>query len=109
MVAQLRVYRIKAAGMEDWMREWRDDVRPLREHFGFSVLGAWVAVDQDTFIWILAHEDFEAADAAYYGSPERRALDPDPARHILDASTWLMAPLPAVSEGEPLDEQADSD
>ena len=27
-------------------------------------------------------DDFAAANAAYYDSPDRTALDPDPARHL---------------------------
>lgn len=93
MVCQLRVYRINSGAMDDWLREWREHVRPLRESFGFSILGAWVGAEGKTFVWILAHEDFQTADEAYYSSPERRTLDPDPARHIAGSTTWKMRPV----------------
>jgi hypothetical protein len=87
---QIRVYRIRPGALEEFEREWRDHVLPLRRRFGFEVLGAWASVEEDTFVWILRHEgDFAEADRAYYESPERAALDPDPARHILEPRAFL--------------------
>ena len=56
---------------------------------GFDVLGPWVGED-DRFVWLVGHEDLEAADAAYYASPERAALDPDPARLLADVQTTIL-------------------
>ena len=86
MTIQLRDYQVKAGEMEEWLAEWTASVRPLREQFGFRILGAWVLDSERRFIWILAHEDFESADDRYYRSPERRALQPDPARHLASAA-----------------------
>jgi hypothetical protein len=41
-------------------------------------------------VWIIGHDDFEAADKTYYDSPERAAMDPDPRRLIRQADTRLM-------------------
>ena len=82
----LRMYTIRPGAMEAWLEEWREDVVPLRRRLGFEVLGAWAG--EDTFTWLLGYDGadgIEAANAAYYASPERAALDPDPARHIADA------------------------
>ena len=41
-----------------------------------------------TFTWLLGYarpDGIEAANAAYYESPARAALDPDPPRHIAEA------------------------
>ena len=90
METQVRVYRIKPGALDSFEREWRQHVLPLRRKFGFEVLGAWASVEDDTFVWIVAHsEDFGTADRAYYASPERAALDPDPARHILEPRAFL--------------------
>ena len=61
------------------------------------VLGPWIAEDEDLFVWILGHDgDWEAEDSRYYSSDERRAIDPDPARHLAEARHTLMrAPAPA--------------
>ena len=79
---QLRIYRIKEGELDEWVDEWDRHVAPLRRQHGFHVLGPWI---QDrTFVWLLGYSPggFEAADARYYGSDERKRLDPDPARHI---------------------------
>jgi NIPSNAP len=91
---QVRVYRIRPGELEEFEREWREQVVPLRRRFGFEVVGAWASEDGETFVWIIRHEgDFTAADRAYYLSPERAALDPDPARHISDPRAFLVRPL----------------
>ena len=84
----LRIYTIKPGEMADWLDEWRAQVLPLRRQLGFTILGAWVSDENDTFTWLLGYdgaEGLEAANAAYYDSPARAALDPDPARHIGEA------------------------
>lgn len=86
---QLRMYRVEPGRMDDWVDEWRAHVRPLRESMGFQVLGPWAGED-DRFVWLIGHDDLEAADAAYYSSPERTALQPDPARLLVDVQTFLL-------------------
>ena len=84
----LRIYTIRPGELEEWITEWRAHVLPLRRRLGFEVLGAWVSDEDNTFTWLLGYdgsEGLEAANAAYYNSPERIALDPDPARHIAEA------------------------
>jgi hypothetical protein len=46
------------------------------------VAGAWIAREENRFVSIIGHDDFAAANDAYYASPERAAMDPDPARHL---------------------------
>ena len=86
---QLRMYRVREGELDEWLREWREQVLPLRRGQGFEVLGPWVGED-GLFVWLIGHDDLEAANAAYYDSPERAALDPDPARHLSDVQTWLL-------------------
>jgi len=81
----LRIYTIKPGEMAEWVDEWREHVLPLRRRLGFAVLGAWVGDDTDTFTWLLGYDSPDGLAAAYYDSPERAALDPDPARHIAEA------------------------
>ena len=86
MATQLRDYRIRAGELDRFIEEWRTGVAPLRRARGFEIPGAWTIPDEDRFVWLLVHpgdwDAFEAADAAYYASPERASLDPDPARLI---------------------------
>jgi NIPSNAP protein len=94
---QVRIYRIKPGKLDAFVDEWRERVVPLRRQFGFEVLAAWASEEADTFVWILRHDgDYAAADREYYLSPERGALDPDPARLIEEprAFTARSVPLP---------------
>ena len=86
---QLRLYRVEPGRMDDWVREWRDHIRPLREAKGFRVVGPWVG-EEDRFVWLIGHDDFAAADAAYYSSPERAQLDPDPARLLVETEALML-------------------
>ena len=79
---QLRIYGVLPGHGEDFAREWAEVVVPLRRAHGFEVVGGWLTEDKDRFVWIVGHDDFEAADAAYYDSPERTAIHPEPTRHI---------------------------
>jgi hypothetical protein len=87
---ELRVYTVKPGQMEVWVAEWREHVYPLRLKLGFSVPAAWVVDGEDRFVWLLEYDgdDYQAANDAYYASPERRALDPDPARHLAATEHW---------------------
>jgi hypothetical protein len=92
---QVRVYRIKPGKLEAFVREWRENVAPLRQRFGFEVLGAWASTEDDTLVWIIGHDgDFASADRAYYASRERVALNPDPARNILEPRAFLARAVP---------------
>ena len=86
---QLRMYGVKSGELDDFVDEWRSTVLPLRLAQGFHVLGPWVTGD-DRFVWLVGHDELERADAAYYASPERAALDPDPARHLDKVETLLL-------------------
>ncbi len=83
------MYRIRPGELDRWLEEWRATVKPLREAAGFDVLGPWVG-EADLFVWLIGHEDLEAADAAYYASSQRAALDPDPARLLADTQTFQL-------------------
>jgi len=79
---QLRDYRITPGAMDRFLQAWTEGVVPLRERFGFRFFGVWANEETHRFVWIIGHDDFEQADQAYYSSPERTALDPDPAQWI---------------------------
>ena len=59
MQFQLRTYRVKPGLMDEWLEAFAAGALPVRRQFGFSVLGPWVVRDEDRFIWIVGHEDFE--------------------------------------------------
>jgi NIPSNAP len=93
---QIREYTVKPGEMEDWLEEWRSQIVPLRRRYGFEVLGAWTVDGTDQFIWIITYrgpKSWSEANADYYGSPERKAMDPDPARHLAHTQGRLMSEL----------------
>ena len=93
MKFQVREYTVRPGEMEEWLSEWRSRIVPLRESHGFEVLGAWTVDGTDQFIWIISYrgaKSWEQANEDYYSSPERKALDPDPARHLAKTDTRLM-------------------
>jgi len=71
-------------------------VLPLRQKFGFKIENAWVICERNEFVWIVSYdgtESWESKDAAYYNSPERKALNPDPARYIAQVNHWFLTPI----------------
>ena len=94
MKFQIREYTVKPGEMQEWLGEWRARIVPLRESLGFEVIGAWTVDGTDQFIWIIGYsgpKSWEQANDDYYTSPERKALDPDPARHLIKTDTKLMS------------------
>lgn len=94
MAFQIREYTVKPREMDEWIDEWRSKLVPLRQRLGFEVRGAWTVDGTDQFIWILEYDgpkEWKEAEADYYASPERKALDPDPARHLAQTGGRLMS------------------
>jgi hypothetical protein len=90
METQLRVYRIADGHLDDFVRAWVAGVLPLRREFGFEI-EAWTQVGGDRFVWLVRYGGvgtFADADARYYASPQRKALDPDPAQWIVGNETY---------------------
>ncbi len=89
METQLRVYRIAPGHLAEFVRAWQAGVLPLRRKFGFEI-EAWTAAGDARFVWLLRYQGpGTLADAVerYYASPERRALDSDPAQWIVGNET----------------------
>jgi hypothetical protein len=85
---QLREYRIQDGQMDAWIAGWTTGVVPLRQEFGFQVIGAWVDRQNDRFVWLVGYtgaDGFDAANERYYASPKRAALRPEPSELIEEA------------------------
>ena len=76
--------------MDDWVEMWRSEVLPLRRRFGFSVIGPLVIHDESRFVWIVGHYDFSEANAAFYNSPERSALEPQIPKYLDKVEAWML-------------------
>jgi hypothetical protein len=87
---QLRIYQVKEGRMDGWVEMWRSEVLPVRRRFGFSVIGPWVIHDESRFVWIVGHDDFSEANAAFYNSPERSALEPRIPEYLDKVEAWML-------------------
>jgi hypothetical protein len=90
---QLREYTIAPGRLDAFAELWNRSVRVLRQKKGFTIEGAWLIPSESRFLWIVSHdgpEGWEAADRAYYDSPERKAMDPDPASFIVAKRTLFI-------------------
>ena len=90
---QMRRYVVNLGDLDRFLDEWRREIVPLRERFGFRVDGAWVIRDEHRFVWLLSYDGddgFEAANDRYLRSPARAAVQPDPERLLMETETTLM-------------------
>lgn len=97
MKHQLRIYTINHGMLDEFAQLWRKSVYPLRIKVGFQVTGAWVNREINQFVWILSYDGpqtWEEANNAYYASPERKALNPDPAQFIARMETYFIEDVP---------------
>jgi hypothetical protein len=70
----------------------------LHYQFGYTIPNSWVLRERNEFVWIVSYdgpEDWDARQAAYYGSPERTGVDPklDPAQYIAKTERWFIDPV----------------
>ena len=97
MPFQLRQYTVKPGQMGHWIAEWRSQIVPLRRRLGFRIIGAWTVKGTDQFVWIIGYDgpqSWQDAEAGYYDSPERKAMSPDPARHLAQTEATMMDEVP---------------
>ena len=79
--------------MDEFVKQWRTEIVPLRKKIGFVVIGGWMDRKDNRFVWIVGWEgsgSFEEASKRYYGSPERAAISPDPTTYLEEIKTSMM-------------------
>lgn len=81
---QLRMYTINKGQMDEFFAAWRAGVVPVRQKFGFRVEGGWVVENENRFFWLISYEgdDWDAAEAAYFNSDERKNMNPSPSQYV---------------------------
>ncbi|GAC1653222.1 MAG: hypothetical protein NVS9B1_02030 [Candidatus Dormibacteraceae bacterium] len=93
MPKQLRIYTVKPGEMEDWCREWKAKIVPLRARHDFRIEGPWVIDAHDQFVWMMEYtgeDGWDVADARYYDSQERKDIAPEPMRHLVKREQWFI-------------------
>ena len=96
MVSQLRIYTINRGMMDSWLKVFEEHIRPLHSKMGMPVERTWVSADGTDFIWIRSFQNAEEIaekEAAYYGSPERKALGDLPTSHIAKINVQVIEPV----------------
>lgn len=96
MPTQLRIYTINRGALPEFAAEWRQKIKPLRLKLGFQIPAAWTVEAANQFIWVMSYEgpeDWDTLDQAYFHSEERKAMQPDPARHIARIEQYFVKPL----------------
>jgi hypothetical protein len=92
---QLRDYEIAEGHLGDFVAAWTAGVLPLRRAAGFHV-ESWTVPGESRFVWLLSYDGpgtFAAADEAYYETPARAALEPDPAQWIVADRKVILEPV----------------
>lgn len=94
---QLRIYQLHPGAFDEFYAYWRDNIAPAREANGFTILSAWYDAEANEFIWVVRWDgegSFEAADAAYYASPERSKLPMSFSQYIASSTVRMIETIP---------------
>ena len=94
-----RPWSSRSGATRSWRKEWTSSsscstISSYRyaNAFGFRLESSWRLDETHEFMWIVSHdgaEGFEAADAAYYSSPDRDAVNPNPLDFIEEVNTSM--------------------
>ena len=96
MEFQIRRYKIVPGTMDEFIELFNTQLVPIRERYGFKLQSYWRLDETHEFMWIVSYEGpegFEAADAAYYSSPERDQVSPHPLDFIEEVNTSMATRL----------------
>jgi hypothetical protein len=96
MERELRIYTLRPGTLEDFTTAWRSEVLPLRERFGFEVLGAWCEPARSEFVWELAYRGVEGLREGERRYGEARALlefEHDPADFVESVQVRFLEPI----------------
>lgn len=97
MSAEIRIYTVKPGQMDAFVKAWAEGAVPLRAQFGFKVDTAWKIEETNQFVWVTSYHgplSWQEANDRYYNSPERKALNPDPASFLAKVETHMAEPAP---------------
>src|SRR5919108_2494710 len=60
MQAQIRIYTINKGELDNFIKHFKEETKPIHDKIGWPIVASWVNRPQNEFIWIRTHED--AAD-----------------------------------------------
>ena len=94
MITELREYRVREGGMDEFVQVMMTQVIPLRERFGFVFHGAWRDDTANRFVWVVSHPAPDGWDAAMqpYLAARSAEIDPDPSSFLTEVKSSFVAP-----------------
>jgi hypothetical protein len=57
MLSQIRIYTINKGEMDAFLKHFKEEIMPVHERIGLSIVGAWVNRPQNEFIWVRTFTD----------------------------------------------------
>ena len=93
MVSQLRVYTINRGMMDSWLKVFQEHLVPIHKKQGIPLEATWVSADRTQFIWVRSFDsvdDIAKKEAAYFASPERKAIGDLPQQHTAKVEVSLI-------------------
>lgn len=93
--SQLRIYTLHPETADEFVALFHRELVPLRATHGYTLDGAWLADDRTRFVWVTSHDcpdGWEAAEKAYYESPERSSIPFDPGDFIVSMDISMVQP-----------------
>lgn len=96
MVSQLRIYTINNGKMDEWLKVFEEQLRPIHTKYGIPVERTWVNDERTEFIWVRnfdSVEDMEKKTTTYVTSPERKALGAMPGSLIAKTEVRVIEPV----------------
>ncbi len=73
MQAQVRIYTINKGELDNFVKHFKEETKPIHDKIGWPVVATWVHRPQNEFIWVRTYED--AADLEAKTKAFRAAVD----------------------------------
>jgi len=73
MQAQIRIYTINKGELDNFIKHFKEETKPIHDKVGWPIVASWVNRPQNEFIWIRTHED--AADLEAKTKAFRREVE----------------------------------
>src|SRR5215510_487529 len=68
MQAQIRIYTINKGELDNFIKHFKEETKPIHDKVGWPIVASWVNRPQNEFIWIRTYEnaaDLEAKTKAF--------------------------------------------
>src|SRR5215468_225498 len=73
MQAQIRIYTINKGEMDNFIKHFKEETKPIHDKVGWPIVASWINRPQNEFIWIRTYED--AADLEAKTKAFRREVE----------------------------------